>query len=386
MTIPYRISYSRNNKSFIEESLVFKFFREKHCILFFIVISILNITSPNLISKNHTSYLSGLLLFPPHSTFYSKTNPIHQGILMQITKKDLTIIFNEDNAIYLRMIHLFLNQIYYNKLFGENEENAFELSDISKLKLIESTWLENEKNLCLNAYDCEKKIDSVTIVENALKQHPVFQHELFDYLCHDADIHDLKEFLLSESILNLEFFDYLALSIIGVSDYAKSEIAANLWDEAGRGNQQYFHTTLFKNLMTELGLKYNRSTIIETMSWQGLAGINLFSCLSIYPYNKTKYLGLMSATEMLDPPHYNKLIKGISRILGKQKIDQRYYIEHEHIDIEHASGWLNKIVLPEITEKPNKSRDFWLGFYMRLNSAQRYYDNLLKTFSKKKAA
>jgi hypothetical protein len=120
------------------------------------------------------------------------------------------------------------------------------------------------------------------LVEKALKDHPVYNHSLFTYLAVSATAEELKYFLLNESILNLEFFDYLAFSIIGVSDLAKLEIVTNLWDEAGQGNIQRFHTTLYKNLMRDLNIPYRRDDIVKNMSWEGLAGINLFSYLSIH--------------------------------------------------------------------------------------------------------
>lgn len=305
---------------------------------------------------------------------------------MEITEKDLATIFNKNNETYSRMIHLFLNEIYHKVLFVEDEKYAIDIQQISKLKMIERIWIEHETTECLNSYRCDQIINGHFTIENAISEHSAARHELFDYLCYEADLNDLKSFILSESVLNLEFFDYLALSIIGVSDQAKSEIAENLWDEAGHGNIKMFHTSLFKNLMRDLGLSYNRNKIIETTTWEGLAGINLFSYFAIYPYNKVKYLGLMSATEMLDPIHYHKLIKGISRITNKEKIDTRYYREHELIDIKHGTGWLEKVVFPELTKKPEKLTEFWLGFYMRLNSVKKYYDKLLKLFTQQQAA
>jgi hypothetical protein len=88
---------------------------------------------------------------------------------------------------------------------------------------------------------------------------------------------------------------------------------------------------------------------------------------------------------MLDPPHYNLLIKGLKRVFHN-KIDQSYYVEHEIIDVAHADGWMKKVILPELALNPKKTKEFWLGFYMRLNSTQRYYDQLLHSFLTKKAA
>ena len=305
---------------------------------------------------------------------------------MIITNNDLFYAFNKKNDFYLRNVHLYLNRIYYSILFSEDEKNTVFEDHFNEFRGVESVWIKYEKEYCLKAYDCDREVLNSSIVESALKAHPVFQHPLFDYLCGEINLNYLKDFILNESILNLEFFDYLALSIVGVSDQAKSEIISNLWDEAGRGNIQLFHTTLFRKLMEGLELKYKRDNIIESMCWEGLAGINLFSYFSLYAYNKTKYFGLLAATEMLDPPHYNKLIKGLSKLIHAHKIDCSYYVEHETIDVEHARGWLEKVIIPKLAQNPHKNQDFWLGFYMRLDSAKRYYDRLLDLFLTQQAA
>lgn len=290
------------------------------------------------------------------------------------------INFNSHDDLLLKGTHLYLNKIYHDLHFSDDERNVLDVKSYKKFKTIETAWIDHEKSKCLHRYDCDMPVKNIQVVEAALHQHGVYNHSLFDYLMNEATINDLKQFILNESILNLEFFDYLALSIVGVSDHAKSEIAANLWDEAGRGSVDQFHTTLFEKLMKDLGLQYDRRQIIESMSWEGIAGINLFNYLSSYSFNKTKYFGMLAATEMLDPFHYHKLLKGMSRLFKSNKINQSYYIEHELVDVAHANGWIKNVVLPELNQKPYKAQDFWLGFYMRLNSVKQYYDHLYSVF------
>lgn len=305
---------------------------------------------------------------------------------MQVYKDHLFNAFKNNHSDQLKTIHLQLNQMYYTILYHEDESAALNEDNIKKLKHIETEWMSHEKIQCYHKYDLGKEVSHIDEVEIALKKHPVYNHPLFSYLHTQADRNDLKQFLLNESVLNLEFFDYLALSIIGVSDRAKSEIIMNLWDEAGQGSIQKFHTTMFRKLLSELGIKYNRNEIIARMPWEGIAGINLFNYLSLYPFNKMTYFGFLAATEMLDPPHYSKLLKGITRIQGDQTLDSIYYEEHEKIDIIHASSWLQKIILPELAKKPYKANEFWLGFYLRLDSTKRYYDHIFNNLATKKAA
>lgn len=290
------------------------------------------------------------------------------------------------NDSQLKQYHLYLNDIYRKSIFGSNEKDKINNQEFIKFKKMEDEWIEYEKKKSLLKYNCNLPVYDEFTVQNSLINHPIYNHALFDHLMMEANLDDLKKFTLNDSILNLEFFDYLALAIVGVSNVAKSEIAANLWDEAGRGRIDRFHTVLFENFLCDLDLKYDRTEIIKNMPSSGVVGINLFSYFSIYSFNKMKYFGMLAATEMLDPGHYNKLIKGINRILSNSKVDHSYYSEHEQIDIAHASGWLNNVVLPELTVSPEKTQDFWLGFYMRLDSAKSYYDDLLCLMTMEKVA
>lgn len=295
-------------------------------------------------------------------------------------------IFKTNNPAILKKLHISLNKIYHNILFGDDEQESLNEKKFKYYKKIESAWITNETRKCVLNFNCNVLITNPLQVEKALHKHSVYDHPLFDYLQTTATEDELKQFILSESILNLEFFDYLALSIIGVSNKAKAEIARNLWDEAGRGKVEKFHTVLFNKFMDDLELHYDRQHIIENMAWEGVAGINLFNYLSMYSFNKMKYFGMLAATEMLDPLHYGKLIQGIKRLYKNEKIDFSYYTEHESIDIEHAKGWLANVVIPELAIKPEKTQEFWLGFYMRLNSAKQYYDFFLNQFQMKRAA
>lgn len=304
---------------------------------------------------------------------------------MDINQKDLSIAFKNNHDNYLRKIHIYLNQKYYNLIFNHDVAIIHDDKELCQLKHIENVWIEHEKSDCLNRYDCYKKIKTCADVENIIKEHPVYHHQIFPYLCHEANFSQIKHFIANDAVLNLEFFDYLALSIVGVSEQAKLEIINNLWDEAGRGSLQLFHTIQFKKILNDLNLSYNREFLIADMSWEGIAGINLFSYLSLYSSNRMMFFGLLAATEMLDPPHYSQLLQGISRSDPK-KIDAVYYREHETIDVIHANGWINNVILPILSEQPDKISQFWLGFYLRLDSVQRYYDRMLQHFLRRKVA
>ncbi|VVC76274.1 hypothetical protein AQUSIP_15830 [Aquicella siphonis] len=305
---------------------------------------------------------------------------------MNISENDLLMAFKKNNEIFLRKIHLYLNEAYRNLIYNQDEDQALNEMQICKLRYIENVWIENEMVDCMNRYDCSRPIHSIEDAADVLAGHPVFQHPLYSYLRQEASLEEVKFLIWNDSVLNLEFFDYLILAMVGVSEPVRLEIAKNVWDEAGRGCLQQFHTILFRRILARLGMHYDRYEVVNQMSWEGLAGINLFSYMSLYQHHKIKYFGVLAATEMLDPPHYLQLLTGFSRLRMSAAVNPAYYQEHAEIDIQHAGSWMNKIILPELSRCPEKISDFWLGFYLRLDSVQRYYDVLLKHFLTRKAA
>jgi hypothetical protein len=121
------------------------------------------------------------------------------------------------------------------------------------------------------------------------------------------------------------------------------------------------------------------------MSWEGLAGINYFSALSSVSIHRMKYYGFLTATELLDPPHYVRLLRGMNRIQGAYPLNIKYYIAH-HTDRRQNASWIEKIILPIFEKSSQFQSDFWLGFYLRLDSAQRYYDYALQLLTQLQAA
>lgn len=305
---------------------------------------------------------------------------------MNISENDLSMAFKMNNELYLRKIHLCLNEAYHSLVYNQEECAAINEMEMCKLKYIETVWIEHEMSDCTNRYDCFRKIHCMDDAVDALREHPVFQHPLYSYLRGEASLNEVKYLIQNDSVLNLEFFDYLVFAMVGVAEPLRLEIVKNVWDEAGRGCLQQFHTIQFRKLLGRLGIYYDRADIIRQMPWEGVAGINLFSYMSLYSHHKIKYFGVLAATEMLDPPHYQQLLTGFTRLRLSTEIKPDYYQEHAEIDIQHASSWMSKIVLPELSRCPEKISDFWLGFYLRLDSVQRYYDVMLNLFLTNKAA
>ena len=116
--------------------------------------------------------------------------------------------FQNYNGTELKKIHLFMNDMYHQILFGEKPiDNKL----FHEFKKYESSWMASEKSHFLAHYDCSVVVKDESLVRDMLQKHEVFNHPIFDYLMHDASLEELKKFAYSESIMNLEFFDYLSI-------------------------------------------------------------------------------------------------------------------------------------------------------------------------------
>ena len=156
----------------------------------------------------------------------------------------------------------------------------------------------------------------------------------------------------------------------------RTEICKNLWDESGNGDQKRTHVGLYEYLLKQRNIILPNDNFSSLYSWQGYTGYNVFMLGATNRKHYYKSIGAMAITELLDPPQYNKLVKGITR-LGMDQKHALYYTEHISIDVDHADGWLNKVIKPLIKNNPTSAQEILHGSLLRLQSCADYYDDLL---------
>ncbi|AIY41774.1 hypothetical protein LT85_2616 [Collimonas arenae] len=209
-------------------------------------------------------------------------------------------------------------------------------------------------------------------------EHTVSNHPLFDYLETTASHGQFVDFFRSDAALNIRFFDLIALILVGSDEITRKELVQNLWDESGNGNSTRSHVNLFRKLLDMVGADNVEDNHASSLGWQGLAGHNLFMLTCLQRKHYFKAIGIMAITELLDPRQYEKLVHGCHRIgLGKDgEVD--YYKEHISIDIVHAQGWLENVIVPLDAKYPEARGEILQGAMLRLNTCQDYYDALLE--------
>ncbi|MFD2408187.1 iron-containing redox enzyme family protein [Azorhizophilus paspali] len=187
-----------------------------------------------------------------------------------------------------------------------------------------STLILGARNIIESAWLPAPRLDSRSLdadVEQELlamyRKHPASNHPLFDFLRDAADLGQFKALFISDYALNNRFFDLITLTLLGARQASKAEIAQNIWDEAGQGRAGESHVDLYNDLIESLGLTKAEDDFAYALTWEGLAGHNLFMGCALSRKHYLKLLGVMAITELLDPSNYEKLIAGCRRLGGE---------------------------------------------------------------------
>lgn len=240
-------------------------------------------------------------------------------------------------------------------------------------KTLETAWLQSERPN-VPAVDAPGAVPAQ--VSAMWSAHAASAHPLFDFLERDATRAQMEHFFLSDSALNIRFFDLIALALVGSREASRAELVQNLWDESGNGERAQAHVRMFRDLLDVCGITQARAAQALALRLPGLAGHNLFMMSAINRQHYFKSLGVMAITELMDPSQYEKVVRGCRR-LGFGDDQFRYYAEHITIDVVHGQGWLNNVIAPAVERSPEAGADILFGAYLRLSTCQHYYDDLL---------
>ncbi|ECF6074870.1 iron-containing redox enzyme family protein [Salmonella enterica subsp. houtenae] len=279
----------------------------------------------------------------------------------------------------LKIIQNALSLIYQINLANPLSNAALRQNDHVILKMrnaIEEVWLKHEfQNIVDDSSALGSDKYSSKLIE-LWKGHHASHHEIFDFLENEATIEQIYLFFKSDSALNLIFFDLVAYTLIGAEPATRGTISENLWDEIGHGDNVFTHVNLYKHVLDRRDIILPENHYINMYGSDALAGHNAFMLGAVNRKHYYKLLGVMAMTEVLDPPQYTKLVNGCRR-LGLADKDVHYYTEHITIDIKHGDDWLYNVIDLIAEKYPGAKSEFYFGCVLRLQTAERYYDNLL---------
>lgn len=307
--------------------------------------------------------------------------------LYELTERKVRAAFIEVDYSAQREVQQALFNLYQSYLaepLSNASRNQYDPVLIGVRNILEKSWLEYEKRR-YGLVNIDLTPDNVVqSLKDLWHSHRASHHPLFDFLAEKASEKQISYFFKSDSALNLLFFDLVAMTLVGSFSETRGEISRNLWDEIGEGSNEYTHVNLYKDLLNRRGIELPDDHYSHLYDWQGLAGYNTFMLGGVTRQHYYKFLGAMAITELLDPSQYQKLVEGCRRV-GLTDRDVYYYSEHITVDVGHADGWLNNVIVPIARKIPGSLHEVYFGAVLRLQTCNDYYDHLLKVIRNKLA-
>lgn len=245
---------------------------------------------------------------------------------------------------------------------------------------IEEAWLKSEMN------DILSRIPKKTVYQNPddfcswfieLAKNESFKDKsITDYFKYTANIDEFKKFITIDANLNYRFFDALALTLIHYSEEVKLELCHHFWDECGEGVGEQFHTRQFTKSLEALQIELPLTPIWN--DWRPYAGFNLYFLFGLQRKNYFFALGSLAMPELFDPERDRSIVSGFERLnLTETKYNFSYYYAHIEGDEEHGPAWLEKIIIPVVSDTPDAGNDLAAGALIRMKY-MRLFNNYLK--------
>lgn len=218
----------------------------------------------------------------------------------------------------------------------------------------------------------EMPIDRAGIVEwwdGVLAPYIECPHPLFRFLEQEATFVQYREFLSHDLGVHVRFDDALSSLIIGTHGRIRSEILANLSDELGMADGEAPHMTMAMEVADVFGVDIGLGSTL----WQSLACANSLMAYCAYGSLFPEAAGYLGCLEALTPSRFRMLGSGGERV-GIPNECLRYYFEHAELDDDHASGWLQNVIVPLVEGDQRNAQRIRNGVGHRLRVSAEYWD------------
>ena len=173
-------------------------------------------------------------------------------------------------------------------------------------------------------------------------------HPVHRWVARSASGPDLVRFLALEGGPDAGFDDLVAICQVGLTGAAKGELAANYWDEMGRGDPAQVHRRLHADLAEAVAMP--RLPAAE-QPVEGLARAALGGLLATNRWLLPEMVGALGLIELQAGPRCTLVLRGLRRI-GAPEPALPFYAVHAEVDPRHGRDWLDHVVTPLVAEDP----------------------------------
>jgi hypothetical protein len=197
---------------------------------------------------------------------------------------------------------------------------------------------------------------------------------VYDWLAHHASWPELVRFLALEGGPDGGFDDLVAVAQVGIRGVAKVALAANYWDEMGRGNEDDVHTALHDTLVDAIDLP---RTAREDLPVSALERAALGGLLATNRHLQPEMLGALGLIELQAGPRCRAVVRALTR-LGAPQGAFPFYVEHAQADPRHGKDWLQRVVRPLVDADAAWGRRMVRGAHWRHLVNQRFFDDAFR--------
>jgi hypothetical protein len=191
---------------------------------------------------------------------------------------------------------------------------------------------------------------------------------VYDWLAEEASWPSVVRYLALEGGPDGGFDDLVALAQVGLAGDPKLALAANYWDEMGRGRLADVHTELHHRLVDAAGLE---AIPRHEQPLSALERVALNGLLATNRWLQPEMIGALGLLEMQAGPRCRAVVRAFRR-LGAPPDAFPFYEEHAHADPIHGKEWLERVVAPLATD-PEWGRRMVRGASWRSQVNRRFF-------------
>ncbi len=236
---------------------------------------------------------------------------------------------------------------------------------------LETAWLEELERdwQAAGALTEATDVDRVVSAMRAVAAKDRLPHA-YRWLAKEASWSELVDFLALEGGPDGGFDDLVAVCQVGLFGSAKLELGKNYWDEMGQGDPDGVHTVLHQRLSAAIQLPHvPRSQMpVEALERAALGGL-----LATNRWLQPEMLGALGLLELQAGPRCRLVLQGFDR-LGAPADAYPFYVEHAEVDPVHGRDWMDKAVVPTVTEKPAWGPRIVKGAWWRSTVNLRFFE------------
>jgi hypothetical protein len=199
---------------------------------------------------------------------------------------------------------------------------------------------------------------------------------VYDWLADTATREELVEFLSLEGGPDADFDDLVALCQVGLAGLPKLTLAANYWDEMGRGDLDAVHTELHRDMATALELP---AVPIEELPVEALERKALGGFLATNRALQPEMVGGLGLLECQAGPRCRRVVSALRR-LGVPSGAFPFYEEHALADPRHGKDWIDGAVVPLVERWPAWGPRIVQGAHWRATVNRRFFAAMSSRF------